>query len=191
MTLKLVTGSARSPLEDRGDDFYQTPPLATRALLKCERLPQNIWEPACGLGAISEVLKDAGHVVHCTDLVDRGYGVGRRDFLMEQAAPVGFTTIVTNPPFKLATEFVAHGLRLCPTVIILARLMFIEGAKREAIMSRCARVHAFTKRLPMMHREGYDGPKHSNSGMAFAWFVFESDYDAGVAALRWIPREAA
>jgi hypothetical protein len=79
-------------------DFYPTWPAATRALLSVERFDGAIWEPACGDGAMSKVLEAAGHEVISTDLIDRGYGEGGRDFLMEwqPRAP----NIVTNPPFR-------------------------------------------------------------------------------------------
>ena len=32
-------------------------------------------------------------------------------------------------------------------------------------------IHVFRKRLPMMHRDNWQGRK-ANSGMAFAWFVW-------------------
>ena len=57
-------------------DFYPTPPEAVRALLSVETFEGSIWEPACGDGAISKVLLEAGHEVVSTDLIDRGYGAG-------------------------------------------------------------------------------------------------------------------
>jgi hypothetical protein len=51
------------PLSQRGHDLYETTPEATHALLKAERLPLNLWEPACGPGAIVRVLRGAGHQV--------------------------------------------------------------------------------------------------------------------------------
>ena len=80
------------------DDFYETPPEATRALLSVESFEGAIWEPACGRGAISKVLEGAGHEVISTDLMDRGYGENRVDFLMEwrPLAP----NIVTNPAIQ-------------------------------------------------------------------------------------------
>ena len=57
-------------------DFYPTPPEAIRALLSVETFEGSIWEPACGDGAISKVLLEAGHEVVSTDLIDRGYGAG-------------------------------------------------------------------------------------------------------------------
>jgi len=40
-------------------EFYPTPPEATRALLSVECFEGDIWEPACGDGAISKVLEAA------------------------------------------------------------------------------------------------------------------------------------
>src|SRR3954447_7018341 len=98
------------PLSKRGHDLYETPAEATRALLNAAKLPQNLWEPACGPGAIVRVLRGAGHDVLGTDLVDYGsldQDQGGRDFLLEHTLPqlAGGATvdaIVTNPPFKLA-----------------------------------------------------------------------------------------
>ena len=59
-------------------DFYATPPEATRALLSVEDFDGLVWEPACGHGAISRVLVNAGYSVVSTDLIDRGYGSAPR-----------------------------------------------------------------------------------------------------------------
>lgn len=164
----------RSSLEVRKDDLYETPEEATLALLRVEPLRGRIWEPACGRGAISRVLSEAGCDVVSTDLVERGFGRGGIDFLMESKAYEGADIIVTNPPFKLADEFVRHALRLTPTVIMLLRWAYAEGAGRSDILDRhLARAWLGRERLPFMHRDGYEGPKNSNSGAPFAWFVFE------------------
>ena len=190
MTLSLATGSLKAPLKVRKDDLYETPEVATRALLRCEDLPHRIWEPACGRGAIARVLEGADHFVHATDLVSYGYGTGGRDFLLELEPPTGFDCIVTNPPFKLATEFIEHALALVPRVVILARLALLESVRRTKILDGgdLARVHVFRKRLPFMHRDGYEGPKNSNSGMAFAWFVLDKAH-SGPTELRRISWE--
>lgn len=164
----------RSPLAERGNDLYETPEPATRALIRHERMDHHIWEPACGRGAIARLLREAGHQVECTDLVDYGYGEAGRDFLFEQAAPPLCRQIVTNPPFKLMDSFVRRGLELCNSVIVLARWAYAEGAGRsDLIDGHLSRVWLGRERLPMMHRDGWDGPKIGNSGAPFAWFVFE------------------
>ena len=178
MASGLVAGNARAALSERKNDLYQTPPEAVHALVKAENLPKHIWEPACGPGSIVKTLRQHGHIVWGSDLVDYGQtGMVGVDFLMETKAPEGFECIVTNPPFKLAEQFVEKALELCPQVIMLLRLAFLTSEKRNNILenSGLARVHVFRKRLPMMHRDGWEGAKASSS-MDFAWFVWDRTY---------------
>jgi len=177
MTVDHSAQSGRHALKERGMDLYETPDVAVHALIRAERLPRVIWECACGPGRIVNVLRSYGHMVYATDLVDYGCpdSEARVDFLMERPPSFAIGAIITNPPFKLADQFVAHALRLgIPTVIMLLRLAFLESERRSDILDNglLARVYAFRKRLPMMHRSGWEGCK-SNSGMAFAWFVWE------------------
>lgn len=178
---------ARIAVAERGDDLYQTPSVAVRALIGVERLPAVIWEPACGPGAIVAVLRAGGHSVIATDLVDYGCEgqASGRDFLMERTAPPGCSCIVSNPPFKNAGEFVAKALDLVPRVYMLLRLAFLESERRRSILDtgHLARVHVFRKRLPQMHRDGYEGKKAS-SGMAFAWFCWDRDHKGFTALNR-------
>jgi hypothetical protein len=127
MQRSLVTQSRQHALSERGHDLYDTPPEATRALMRAEVLPFRIWEPACGRGAIVRVLRAAGYQVVASDLVDRGPGYWSRDFLLERCAPAGTECILTNPPYKQAAAFVRHALNLCPKVIFLLRLAFLEA----------------------------------------------------------------
>ena len=62
-------------------------------------------------------------------------------------------------------------------MIMLARLAFYESARRTPILENCglARIHCFRKRLPMLHRDGWEGRK-ANSGMAFCWMVWDSNH---------------
>ncbi len=165
------------------DDFYPTPPNATEALLAVEKFSGPIWEPACGDGAICKVLSARGYDVVATDLVDRGFGISRRDFLMEYQPQA--PNIVTNPPFKLATQFVRHALSLSSgKVCILMRLACLEGADRREIYdnSPFARVWVFSRRLTM-YRNGEDD---GGSGMiAYAWYVWDHAH-LGPATVGWI-----
>jgi hypothetical protein len=177
MSLDHAFQTGRALLSERGDDLYETPDVAVHALMRAEELPQVIWECACGPGRIVNVLRAAGRYVYATDLVDYGCpeSEARIDFLMERAPSFAIGAVVTNPPFKLAGEFAAHALALgIPKVIMLLRLAFMESERRTPILDNglLARVHVFRKRLPMMHRAGWEGRK-ANSGMAFAWFVWD------------------
>src|SRR5262245_19373396 len=164
----------RHPHADRGLDLYETPAVAVEALLRIETIPSVVWEPAAGRGAIVNVLRDAGHTVIASDVADYGFPLDfQRDFLLETKAPPGVEAIITNPPFMIAEKFVSHSLELAPLVIMLARLAFLESERRTLILEGrgLARVHIFRNRLPMLHRDGWQGRKAS-TGMAFAWFVW-------------------
>lgn len=167
----------RAPSHEHRGDCYDTPVVAVRALLKAESLPTCIWEPACGTGNIVTILREAGHKVMATDLNDRGCpdSIDRIDFLLPCNVPCD--AIVTNPPFALAEAFVETALERAPLVIMLLRLAFYESDRRTHILENCGlkRIHVFRKRLPMMHRAGWQGRK-ANSGIAFAWFVWDRDY---------------
>lgn len=166
-------------LKARGNDLYETPPAATRTLMRYLPQPAQlgpVWEPACGPGAIVKELRDEGYQVHATDLVDYGLenSQGGVDFLMEAKAPAGCGVIITNPPFKLADQFVRHALQLVAHVWVLQRLAYLEGAGRSDIMDgHLTRILVGKERLPMMHRDGWEGAKMKNGGMPFAWFHFD------------------
>lgn len=184
----LATQSARSPLADRKDDLYETPEPATRALMDCESLPHRIWEPACGRGAIARVLRGAGHDVWASDLVDYEtpeQDCARLDFLMHDRFPNDFEAIVTNPPYKTADDFVRRSLERAPLVCMLLRFAFCESKSRSDILDsgNLRSVHLFRERLTM-HRDGWEGPKHS-SAIPFAWFVWDRNHD-GPATLNRI-----
>jgi hypothetical protein len=159
------------------DDFYRTPAEAVRALLAVEQFPTTIWEPACGDGAISRVLAEAGHTVISADLIDRGFGNGGIDFLAETERRAD--CIITNPPFGIDDEFALHALALGVTKIaLLARLTWLEGTDRYSRLfshKQLARVWVFSARQTLWR--GDDAAAESDGGMtAYAWFVFERDH---------------
>jgi hypothetical protein len=174
------------------DDFYPTPARAIESLLRAESFEGDIWEPACGDGAISEPLEAAGYEVVSTDLVDRGYGESGVDFLMEWQCRA--PNIVTNPPFKLAVPFVRKALDLTSgKVCMLLKIAFLEGQERAGLFaeSPLARVHVFSQRLAFVPgtREQHaakQGKTFDGGGMmAFAWFVWEHGY-TGKPTLGWL-----
>lgn len=192
---QLATGNHRHAISERGNDLYETPSVATLALMQAEKLPRLIWEPAAGRGAIVRPLQAAGHDVLATDLVDYGCGYPSGvDFLIPGIAESYFNgqeAIVTNPPFKNAAQFIERALTFVPYVACLLRLAFLESEARRAILDEAplARVRVFRKRLPMMHRDGWQGA-HSNSGMAFAWFIWDRSH-VGPTELNRISWESA
>lgn len=175
--------------EREKDDFYCTPPELTRALLRVEAFDGPIWEPACGNGAISEVLRQAGFPVVSTDLVARGYGIARRDFLLTHTLDA--PTIITNPPFKLADLFWRHAIDLgADRIAFCLRLTWLEGLERAAMFAdrryRPSRVWVCPWRAKM--QRGRIAEKTDRGGMlAFAWYVWSRDASPVNTALGWLP----
>jgi len=167
-----------------GPDYYPTPAWATRALIGCEKFVGDIWECACGDGAMSTVLEETGEQVHSSDLYDRGFGETGIDFLQAQReAP----NIITNPPYNSAEGFVHQGVKKSQQKFaLLLRLAFLEGAKRNhSIFSIYppSRVWVFSERITFYPA----GAKVKGSGTtAYAWFVWDKA-SIGHSELRWIP----
>jgi hypothetical protein len=190
----LSTGSGTycSPLSVRGDDYYQTPREATYALLKAFKVPNAVYEPACGAGAIVNILRAEGHTVHASDLVDRGCPDSSVSNFLEQTKPIpGVDVCLTNPPFKIAHEFIRKSRELYPMTIMLLRLAFLESMKRSDILDAgdLSKVMLFRRRLPFMHRENYTGKRNSNSAMPFCWMVWSRDHHSGPATVERIDWE--
>src|ERR1700730_14869374 len=165
-----------------GPDFFPTPAWATFALVDNERFSGDVWECACGDGAMSRVLEQASQSVFSSDLYPRGYGKEGLDFLKPvQSAD----NIVTNPPFNCAEGFVASGVKHARRKFaLLLRLAFLEGANRaNTIFAKCppSRVWVFSERITF-YPSGID-PKGSGT-TAYAWFVWDKDAPSGTE-LKW------
>lgn len=165
-----------------GPDYYPTPRWATFALADNEKFDGGVWECACGDGAMSEVLIEAGNNVVSSDLHDRGYGEAGHDFLTDDRQ---HANIVTNPPFNSAEGFVASGVRNAQRKFaLLLRLAFLEGANRANTIfykHPPSRVWVFSERITFYPA----GVQATGSGTtAYAWFVWDKEH-AGRTELAW------
>ncbi len=165
-----------------GPDFFPTPRWATFALIDNERFEGEIWECACGNGAMSRVLEETGCSVPSSDLYDRGYGDPGIDFLTVTRQA---DNIITNPPYNSAEGFVANGVKLARRKFaLLLRLAFLEGAKRaRTIFAECppSRVWVFSERITFYPI----GVEVKGTGTtAYAWFVWDKNAPNGTE-LRW------
>ncbi len=170
-------------VDSGGPDFYPTPRWATQALVDHEVFEGLTWEPACGDGAMAEVLKENGLAVYASDLHDRGYGISGEDFLKSDKC---FYNIITNPPYSLANEFLYKAYsRTNKKVALLLRLAFLEGAERQRkIFQKTppARVWVFSERVTFYPK----GEERASGGTtAYAWFVWDHSHE-GPTELRWI-----
>lgn len=173
--------------EREKNDYYATDPKAMYKLLEYESFDKNIWEPACGEGNLSKVLKEHGHNVYSTDLIDRGYQDELMDFINTDNK--WFGDIITNPPFKYTTEFVKKALDSVEEgkkVAMFLKLNYICGVKRyNEIYSKFPpqRIYAFVHRVACSKNN--DPNLFKGGAMDYGWFVWEKGKYAPTE-LKWI-----
>lgn len=186
MSVLSINGISKTAIREE-NDYYATDPRAIQELLKRETFNKNIWEPACGEGNLSKVLKDNGYNVYSTDLIDRGYQDEIKDFLLNEDKFNG--DIITNPPFKYTNEFILNSLNAVPEgnkVAMFLKLNYLSGKKRyKEIFSKFPpyRLYVFSGRMCCSKNnlpEGFKG-----GAMDYAWFIWEKGKQ-GPTELKWI-----
>ena len=181
--------SNHSPDARASYDFYATDPHMAEELCKHVELV-NVWECACGAGHLAKVFDRYGLLGRASDIVDRGYGESGVDFLLWTEPWNG--DLVTNPPYKYATEFVLKALELlhegCKCYMFL-KLTFLEGKRRYIELFRDTpprSVYVFSERVLCAKNAEFDRMREGGgSAVAYAWFVWQKGY-TGTTEVRWI-----
>lgn len=166
-----------------GPEFYPTPSWATHALMDNEHFAGEVWESACGNGAMSRVIAQYNRNTISSDLYRRGFGESGVDFLTTSRTS---DNIITNPPYNSAEGFVSQGISLAgQKFALLLRLAFLEGANRaNTIFAKHppSRVWVFSERITFYPA----GAVQQGSGTtAYAWFVWDKAAPAGTE-LKWL-----
>jgi hypothetical protein len=185
----------RIEAHDSLDDF-PTQPWATRAL--CEHVLQPpiastrgrfVWEPACNRGHMAEPLREYFFGVMATDIHDYGYRYQEKtaDFLFPGNVPaVQVDWIITNPPFRLAEQFILKALEIAEEgVAVIVRTSFLESVGRYANLFSTnppSVIAQFTERVPMVKgRLTATG----STATAYCWLVWIKGRDG--TRFVWIP----
>ena len=160
-------------------DDFPTPPWATRALLD-HLIDGRLWpyvdgqsvrEPAANRGHMVKPLAEYFGRVEASDIHDYGAGFAVQDYLFGPPPPRTDWTI-TNPPFRLAEQFVARALECSDAVAMIVRSAFLEGVGRHKSLFSVRRprlVLQFTERV-VMHK-GKLSAKGSTA-TAYCWIVW-------------------
>tara|TARA_R100000664_G_C2756460_1_gene144354 strand:- start:2550 stop:3314 length:765 start_codon:yes stop_codon:yes gene_type:complete len=159
------------------NDAYFTPTDTIKDFLETQNIltpDMTIWECSCGDGQISKQLEQRGFKVISTDLNDYGYGVTGVDFL--KTTKQNIDCIITNPPYRLAEQFIDHALKQSPVVIMLLRLTFLEGQQRSRTLWKNTPLHRvyICGRRPSMYKTNHVGEK-AGGFVAYAWYVWKRD----------------
>ncbi|TCS62566.1 type I restriction-modification system subunit M [Varunaivibrio sulfuroxidans] len=164
-------------------EAWETPRWAIAAILDVEIMTAAILDPCCGAGALTVAAEDYGYEVLAMDLYDWGFSARTGvDFLTLKTADLperfqgGDFTVLMNPPFSRACEFVdrAHALG-ARKIVCFQRLAWRESGRRRAWWDArpparvwlCGdRAHTWLFTIPPQDRKG-------GRFMPTAWFVWE------------------
>lgn len=194
-TFVQLGASNHSDKEREVNDFYATDPHCLEIFLDklyedAIILHDNIWEPACGQGHLSEVLKKRGYHVKSTDLINRGYSeMSSLDFLQE--IPFVYKgDILTNPPYKYAKEFVEHALEIQEDgyyTIMLLKIQFLEGKERYKMFQKYPPKYVYvnSSRQTCVMNGRFDEYGNKGNAMCYCWFIWEKGF-TGEPIIRWI-----
>ncbi|WP_322170279.1 NAD(P)-dependent oxidoreductase [Acutalibacter caecimuris] len=186
----VTMGASNHTERDRHpDDFYATEPAAIELLLSKEKFAPEIWECACGMGHLSEVLKAHGYNVISTDLVYRGYGDPEPLNFLSETLEDFEGDIITNPPYKYALEFVERAIEsVAPgrKVAMFLKLQFLEGQKRKQLFLKNPpkTVYVSSSRLYCAKNGEFERYKDTKA-IAYAWFVWVKGF-MGDTVIKWI-----
>lgn len=180
----------RVEAHDSLDDF-PTPPWATRAL--CEYLVtqesqyiglMRCREPAANRGHMVAPLSEFFLHVEASDIHDYGVGFPVRDFLFGDC--VSFDWTITNPPFRLAEQFIIKALaESSEGVAVIVRSAFLESVGRyQNLFSkhRPSHVLQFTERV-VMHKGKLSA--NGSTATAYCWVVWKKKH-GGPTVFDWI-----
>ena len=167
----IIIGGASEVYKRNEADFYATPKDCTEALIRA--LPtmfspgKKLWEPACGDGAISKVLEGKGLQVRSTDLHSRGFGTSGVNFLDCEA--IQCDAIITNPPFKIAVDFIKRADRLNVPFAMLLKATYWHAASRSDLFEQTKPSHV----LPLAWRPAMSPERGKSATMDFCWTVWD------------------
>lgn len=188
-----VMGSRQEP--DDSLDYFPTPPWATRALCHYVMAAlgfigikfKTVWEPACGEGHMSEVLREYSEYVYASDVFDYGHGDRVHDFLRSGLTNDTFDWIITNPPFgDLTEQFVLSAINQANVgVAMFVRLQWLEtiGRYENVFKDHPPTLIAFFAERVNLCKGKWD--PDGGTATAYIWLVWLKD--EAPRAPFWIP----
>lgn len=103
--------------------------------------------------------------------------------------PEGCTAIITNPPYKYATEYVTHALSLLPdkgTLALFLKTTFAEGQQRyREIFSRTPPKYILQCVQRINCAKNADFHNAPSSAVSYAWWIWVKNH-RGPTTLDWI-----
>ena len=187
--LSILDASNHSLKEREINDYYATEPKAAELLLEVEDFAPNIWECACGECHLSKVIEAHGYNFKSTELNYRDGGMSETfEFLAESKSNSWNGSIITNPPYKYAYEFVEKALDTVTTgnkVAMFLKLQFLEGKKRRKLFDNTPPQTIYVSSSRLLCAKNGDFESTTSSAVAYAWYVWQKGYK-GNTIVKWI-----
>lgn len=172
---------------------FPTQPWATRALF--DHLIERLWWPYVDRASVREPAANRGHMVgplkewfgrvEASDIFDYGAGFPVQDYLFGPL-PERTDWTVTNPPFRLAEQFIERALQCSDVVAMFVRTAFLEGVNRHRGLFSVRRplmVLQFSERVPL--HKGKLTPQGSTA-TAYCWIIWDSRRPNASTEFDWI-----
>lgn len=164
-------------------DFYPTSIEVIHNFLEHYQLKDGIiLEPCAGCGNFIQAIRDKSYknIIVANEirqeerrnLINSGADfVYHKDFLTEKLPNHNVKTIITNPPFSKAKEFILRCKELYPNaeIIMLLRLAFLESRARYNFWQQ----HPVSKLYVLSKRPSFINGK--TDATAYAWFIFSKE----------------
>jgi len=166
--------------ERRKDDFYETPDYTVKSLLDNHTIKYPALECSCGRGAI---LKHLDRELSDGCDINPDFNPDVTDDYLTQVLVRKYNTVITNPPYVLAQEFVQKALKdveMDGEVIMLLRLNFLESIKRQSFWKTNPPSHIYV----MAKRPSFTGKGTDATG--YAWFVWTKGNVSGNVKMGWV-----
>lgn len=174
------------PISAKECEAYETPRWAADAILRAEILTQRVFDPCAGKGVLVYAARDAGYT--WVKGIDKYYwGVDEfdeADFLVDNIPYqlIEDATVLMNPPFSLAEQFVLRAMELnARKIVCFQRFAWWESAGRREFwdINPPNRVYICGNRASCWRFDIPENKRKSGTATAHAWYIWERDQPGG------------
>lgn len=184
--------------ERQKDDYYATDPKAIEMLLEFGIPFKNVWENAVGGWHLANVLNRHNLLGRASDLVIRRaveqefnkdtLQTEALDFLQYDNPNSWNGDIITNPPYKYATEWAIKSIETVQKgryVALFLPIRYLEGKRRRRELFEVyppKYVYVSTSRIKAAMNGNFETVK--SSVVTYTWVIWEKGYQ-GSTELKW------
>lgn len=195
---QFISEVARHKVAAKQYEAYKTPEWAIERILDVELLTPHVVDPCCGDGVLTYVARRRGYKVQASDIFDWGCKRSKViDFLSDYFGLTfrgDYTTVLMNPPFSKATDFVERAHQLgARKIVCFQRFAWWESQKRNEFWNEYppARVYVCGDRATCWLFGTPEENRKNGTTTAHAWFIWEQGQQSNMPALGRLYREAA